>query len=85
MGGFQQGREKHFVHRQRTANFLSSPKCDDESSANGSEIFFFLFFKQIFFQEILIVSFEMSIVNSESKMCWRQPSNPLKFEPLAEK
>lgn len=42
MGGFQEGREKHFVHRQHTANFLSTPKCDDKSSANGSEIFFIL-------------------------------------------
>lgn len=67
MGGFQGGREKHFVHRQHAANFLSAPKSNDKSSANGSEIFFSLY-KHFLFQEIIIVFFEMSIVSSRSKM-----------------
>lgn len=77
-GGFQEGREKHFVHGQHSANFLSAPERDDKSRANGSERFFL-------FQEIVIVFCEMSIVGSRSKTSVRKTSNPHNSKPLGEK
>lgn len=84
MGGFQGGREKHFVHRQHAANFLSAPKSNDKSSANGSEIFFFLFTSTFYSKKSSLFSLKCPLSAAGAKWA-RQTSNPHKSEPLAGK